>query len=590
MEFTIDQAVCRGVEAHKAGRLQEAEQLYAAILRADPGHPDANHNMGVLAASVGRPDDAIALLKTATECNPRNSQYWVSYINTLTDLGLTKDAKRALRKAKVAGLEQTSFKQLKRKVDQARRAQVRPPLSGGPTEYQLQDVLKLLNQGQLLKALGRARLLIENFPDSVALHNFQGAAYAGLGNTEAALASYRKAIKIDPEDADIFNNMGSTLRDLGDLDGAIDSYHRAIDLRPDFAEPYINLGNALSAKGDKEAALVNYVRAIEIRPDDAATHTRMGLVFQENGDLDEAIESYQQVIKIQPGVAEAYCNLGVAFHVKGDLDVALENYRQAIKIDPDYESAHKNLGTALEENEDYDSAIESYQQALKINPDSSSIRHRLASLKGVQTETAPRDYVENLFDGYAANFDKHLKDNLSYDTPDALAGMIAAHHPEGPVGSVLDLGCGTGLSGVALKSLFKRLEGVDLSSAMLRQAKQKDIYDKLSHMDIAEYLEQNELDFDYFVSADVLIYIGDLSQLFSLIKSRNKRNGRFAFSTEHRDEGDFFLETSGRYSHSRAYIEKLSKQFGYHLRHFNTTDLRKHKERTIKGGLYLLEF
>ena len=48
MELTLDQALQKGVEAHKAGKAQEADQYYTAILKANPKHPDANHNMGVL--------------------------------------------------------------------------------------------------------------------------------------------------------------------------------------------------------------------------------------------------------------------------------------------------------------------------------------------------------------------------------------------------------------------------------------------------------------------------------------------------------------------------------------------------------------
>ena len=45
-ELTIDQALQQAIEAHKAGRVQEADRLYTAILKAQPKHPDANHNMG----------------------------------------------------------------------------------------------------------------------------------------------------------------------------------------------------------------------------------------------------------------------------------------------------------------------------------------------------------------------------------------------------------------------------------------------------------------------------------------------------------------------------------------------------------------
>jgi len=83
MELTVDQALQQGVAAHKEGKLQDAERLYRAILQAQPKHPDANHNLGVLAVAVGKPLEAIPLFKLALEANPKIEQFWLSYIDAL---------------------------------------------------------------------------------------------------------------------------------------------------------------------------------------------------------------------------------------------------------------------------------------------------------------------------------------------------------------------------------------------------------------------------------------------------------------------------------------------------------------------------
>ena len=154
----------------------------------------------------------------------------------------------------------------------------------------------------------------------------------------------------------------------------------------------------------------------------------------------------------------------------------------------------------------------------------------------------------------------------------------------------MDLGCGTGLLGVEIKQFCKYLEGIDLSEKMLDEAKPKDVYDKLIKQDIVSYLTNANLNFDYFISTDVFVYIGDLSDVFRLIKSRNKTGGKLAFSTEDYNGDGFFLEQSGRYSHSKKYIESLCETFGYELLHFETQALRKEKNQYISGGLYLLGF
>ena len=225
-----------------------------------------------------------------------------------------------------------------------------------------------------------------------------------------------------------------------------------------------------------------------------------------------------------------------------------------------------------------------------LNPDFGEAKHILASLIGKTTKTAPRDYVEGLFDNYAAKFENSLVKNLEYKTPRAIAEMIIKNSKLDLKGSIMDLGCGTGLFGVEIKQFCENLEGIDLSEKMLREAKGKNIYDKLIKEDIVDYLSNSSLNFDYFVAIDVFIYIGDLSDVFRLIKSRNKTGGKLAFSTEDCEGDGFSLEQSGRYSHSKKYIQGLCETFGYELCHFETHALRKEKNNYIRGGLYLLDF
>jgi len=87
MEITIDQALKKGIEAHKAGNAQEADRYYTAILKNQPGHPDANHNMGVLAVNIGKEEESIFFFKKALETNPKITQFWLSYLNALIKLG-----------------------------------------------------------------------------------------------------------------------------------------------------------------------------------------------------------------------------------------------------------------------------------------------------------------------------------------------------------------------------------------------------------------------------------------------------------------------------------------------------------------------
>ena len=105
MELRIDQALQQGIAAHKEGKLQDAERLYRAILQSQPAHPDANHNLGVLAVSVNKAEAALPLFKTALEANPKIEQFWFSYIDALIKEKQFDNAKRVLERAKKQGVD-----------------------------------------------------------------------------------------------------------------------------------------------------------------------------------------------------------------------------------------------------------------------------------------------------------------------------------------------------------------------------------------------------------------------------------------------------------------------------------------------------
>ena len=110
MKQTIEQALQDAVVAHKNGRLSEAERLYSAILQSQPEHPDANHNLGIIAVSANKVGVALPLFKTALEVNPKIEQFWVSYIDALIKDNQIKNAKRTIKKAKKKGFDAKKLK------------------------------------------------------------------------------------------------------------------------------------------------------------------------------------------------------------------------------------------------------------------------------------------------------------------------------------------------------------------------------------------------------------------------------------------------------------------------------------------------
>ena len=260
-----------------------------------------------------------------------------------------------------------------------------------------------------------------------------------------------------------------------------------------------------------------------------------------------------------------------------------------MQIEPGKTNALLNLSHCFRKLGNTEQAVNSLETILKYNPKNSTAVHLINALRAKTTTSPPSEYISNLFNQYADKFDESLTNKLNYQIPKLIRSHICDNNNSG-IGSVLDLGCGTGLIGAEIRSKCSRLVGVDLSKGMLEIAKSKRIYDNLIHGEVIKYLSEHNLDFDFFIAADVFVYIGDLSRVFELIKKRNKRTGNLVFSTEHCLTGNYHLEQSGRYSHSKKYIKSLISYYGYSLTMFKKIPLRKENQSFIPGALYILKF
>jgi len=90
-----------------------------------------------------------------------------------------------------------------------------------------------------------------------------------------------------------------------------------------------------------------------------------------------------------------------------------------------------------------------------------------------------QDETREIYDAWAASYEAEVAKN-GYVTPGRCAAALAALTPDLHA-PVLDFGCGTGLSGLALKLAgFTTIDGMDLSAEMLAQAEAKDIYRTLT--------------------------------------------------------------------------------------------------------------
>jgi tetratricopeptide (TPR) repeat protein len=281
-EFTVDQALQKAIEAHKTGQLQEADRLYVAILKAQPKHPDANHNMGVLAVGVGKVEQALPFFKTALEANPATVQFWLSYIDTLIKLDKLADAKAVLYQAKSKGAKGDGFDKLEQQLIEAGRdflEEIKRPERVAPGQPNISKSLKLdqlirlakekAKKGEPEEAKRIYKDILTKFPKNKrAVDGFKALVgglaqnapkvqdptqeqlqtFINLYNQGQLLQALREAenlIQIFPKSAFLFNIQGALLKDLGQLDQSIKAYNQALTIKPDYAQAKFNLAETL---------------------------------------------------------------------------------------------------------------------------------------------------------------------------------------------------------------------------------------------------------------------------------------------------------------------------------------------------------
>jgi Flp pilus assembly protein TadD len=315
MKLTLEQALQQGIAAHKEGKLQDAERVYRAILQSQPAHPDANHNLGVIAVLLNKAEAALPFFKTALEGNPKIEQFWLSYIDALIKEKEFDNAKDVLEQARKQGLAEEKLNTLEAQLSS--EIQIQNVNSANPPQERLSSLLKCYQTGQYGDAEKLAVSITQEFPQHQFGWKVLGAVLKQTGRVSESLVPSQKSAQIAPQDAEAHSNLGITLQELGRLDEAEASYTQAIALKPDYANAHYNLGNTLKELGRQDEAEASYNQAIVLKPDLAEAHSNLGITLKELGRLDEAEANFKQAIALKPDLAEAHRNLGQVLLDKG---------------------------------------------------------------------------------------------------------------------------------------------------------------------------------------------------------------------------------------------------------------------------------
>src|SRR5882757_841927 len=375
------------------------------------------------------------------------------------------------------------------------------------------------------------------------------------GHLAEAEMIYTQLLLEEPGNGDVLHFLGMLRMHQGRRPAAIELLQRSLKILPDNPHAWNNLGNLMMADGREDAAEHAYIRATNIAPD----------------------------------LAEAMFNLGVLFRRKRRPEDALKSFRAVLDSNPRFSGAYESLGLLLYRMGRSDHAADVYRKWLEVEPNHPVARHMWAATSGQSVPARADDrYIENVFDQFATSFDKALE-SLDYAAPQLLSAAWAERIDFGRGNlDVLDIGCGTGLCGLLLRSSAKSLAGVDLSSKMLAKARAREVYDELVQAELCAFMRSRPARFDLANCADTLVYFGELSDAVAAARLCLRPKGFFGFTVEAvpQDSSEpYRLYGHGRYGHGADYVVSVMQKSDFISIERESVVLRKERGEDVRGHM-----
>ena len=282
----------------------------------------------------------------------------------------------------------------------------------------------------------------------------------------------------------------------------------------------------------------------------------------------------------------------------GDKMAAKAAYEKLLQEEPENKSALEGIAFIYQTLGNHDEAqkyrkrlrkVEAKNIGVDVNEHPEALDYLLAKTgEAPQPERVPPVYVGAHFDRYAPDYDEQLCEFLSYK-----GHLLIEEECRRVVldksGTALDIGCGTGLTGQSIHDLFSTIDGVDLSEKMLEVAKSRQVYRSLEQQDLNEYLVDKIDEYDVVTASDVLIYLGDLTEVFRLTSQALKNNGYFLFTLEKGHTETYCLRNTGRFQHNADYINDLAEKNGFQIDKCREEVLRINDGQDVNGYIFTLK-
>ena len=544
----------------QSGQLLPAIHKYEQLLAIAPHHSDSLRFIGLANAQLGDMQQSIVYLSRALELQPIDASLHNNVAN----------AYKATHQLDKAIVHYQQALQLDPNYAKAH--------NNLATVYALQDNYK--------QALNHYRLAVHAQPDFVPAHYNLGLLLLKNNQLAAAEKQFNNVLALHSNHIDAQFYLGVLKLEENALEKAEQHFNEVLAMNGEHVEALINRG-VIALKHDQGQIAIDYfTKALGFDNQNVDARNNLAATFIHHDRFENALMHYDVLLQHDPKNPEYLYNMGVAQMALGHLQEATLHFETILKQDSHHFAALNNLAAIQIRCGQREEAVALLKRALAANPLDEASQFMLSALTGSkQDPKACPTYVNNLFNNYALYYDQHLQGSLSYSLPQHI-GRLLHQLPVTKVKNTLDLGCGTGLSGIVLREVSAHLTGVDIACKMLEQAKDKGIYDELVESELLTFLKKNKHPYDLAVAADVLPYLGELDSLFTTLAAHLNKEGLFIFTHEISEDQPFQLQSSARFSHHPDYIKTLCAKHGFACIHQEKVIARQQNQQALHVMLY----
>ena len=367
-------------------------------------------------------------------------------------------------------------------------------------------------------------------------------------------------------------------------------YLSLLSAQPNNADALHYLGVLRMGQRRPDEAIELVTKSLQVAPRNAHAWNSLGIMVGSTGKLAAAEFAFKSALELQTDFLEALYNLGNLHRRMRKREEALQSFRRVVELNPRLSVAHENIAMLLFRLKRTEEATAAFQRWSEADPENPIARHMLAAYTNQAPDRADDAYVAKLFDRMSGYFDESLG-RLQYAAPQLLTSALSEIIPFGEKRlAILDAGVGTGLCGPLLRSSAQRLVGVDLSAGMLAKARERNVYDALHEGELVAFMGAHPAEYDVVISADTLVYFGQLEEAFAAAASALRPGGILAFTVEAEPADSAVkhkLNSHGRYSHRADYVRECLAGAQFDLVQLEPCVLRKEMGADVQGHLVL---